>query len=268
MNNRNLEILIQEITLGFLNIINADIKEKENFFLVTFPKNYHHIFGNQTLSLTFNPDFALQSSVELIAPGNKLLNQIINLCKTKGPITAIFDGIKNPDLSKMKNGIRFYFYINYEGMQNFSDLKYVDLDLNSSEVLMLDEHFSNISQIDLEKINFESLSRIFLKATDEIRKLCGNTEKKFVTENMETKNSEIENLTKEYDNLVHEVELYINENEKNMLTERDKQKLFDDSMKKIHNLRQEQTNLVRNISEKYRILLSYDLIASSIILYN
>ena len=84
-------------------------------------------------------------------------------------------------------------------------------------------------------------------------------EKKFVESAVAKKQNEIEELQQKYEKMISETESSIKENEKNLLAESDKYKLYDDSMKKIHNLRGEQTNLIQGISNKYKILLSYNL---------
>jgi len=188
----------------------------------------------------------------------------------KGPIVrGILDGSKNYlGSSNLIYGIRFYFYVTFEGIEHFSELGYMDLDINSSEILDLKENILLDSTVEIEHINFDLIPSLFLKASKEIRKNFEDNEKKFVGSSLVKKRTEIDNIRNEYDKMIHEIESHIKENEKNMLAERDAHKLFDDSMEKIHNLREEQTNLIQSISEKYKILLSYDLIASIIFLYH
>lgn len=270
MSETNLQKPIQDLTLDFFKIVNADVKQNEDIFTILAPEKYHHLFGNETFSITFNPKTASESSCELIAPGSKLLSQIINLCKTKGPIVkGILDSSKNYlDSSNLKHGIRFYFYVTFEGIEHFSELGHMDLDINSSEILDLKENILLDSTVEIEHINFDLIPPLFLKASKELRKNFEDNEKKFVKSSIVKRHTEIDNIQNEYDKMIHEIESHIKENEKNMLAERDKHKLFDDFMEKIHNLRKEQTNLIRGISEKYKVLLSYDLIASIIFLYH
>jgi len=261
--------LIQDLTIDFFKIINADIKQNGDIFTITSPKKYDHLFGNESFSITFSPKTTSESLCELIAPGSKLLSQIINLCKTKGPITkGILESLKNHSgSSNRKYGIRFYFYVSFEEIEHFSELEYVDLDIESSEYLDLKEKIRLESTVDIEHINFDLIPSLFLKASKKIRKNFEDTEKKFVQSSNEKKRDEIDKIQNEYDTIILEVESFIKENEKNLVTESDNHKLFDDSMEKIQNIRKEQTNLIRGVSEKYKILLSFDLIAIIIFLY-
>ena len=270
MNEMNLQELTQDLTLDFFKKINASVSQKGDIFTILVPENHHHLFGNEPLSITFNHKTASESSCELVVPGSKLLHQIINLCKMKGSITkGVTENFnKNSDSSHIKSGIRFYFYTVFKGVEHFSELGHVDLDINSSEVLDIKQNLLLDSTVDIEHINFELMPSLYLKASNDVRKNFEVDEKKFVESALAKKQNEIEELQQEYEKMISETESSIKENEKNLLAESDKYKLYDDSMKKIHNLREEQANLIQGISNKYKMLLSYNLIGITIFLFN
>ena len=266
----NLQELTQDLTLDFFKKINAGVSQKGDIFTILVPENHHHLFGNEPLSITFSAEAAAKSSCELVVPGSKLLYQIINLCKTKGPITkGVTENFnKNSDSSHIKHGIRFYFYTVFKGVEHFSELGHIDLDINSSEVLDIKQNLLLDSTVDIEHINFELMPSLYLKASKVIRKNFEVNEKKFVETATVKKQTEIEEISQEYKKMISETESSIKENEKNLLTENDKYKLYDDSTKKINHLREEQTNLIQGISSKYKILISYNLICITVFLFN
>jgi len=182
MDNINLQKSIQDLTLGFFKKIDADISQKEKIFTVSVSDNYNHLFGNIPFLITFDSKTALESTSELIVPGSKLLRQITNLCKMKGPITTgiveNLDGSTNT--SNLKYGIRFYFHITYNGIKHFSDTSYVDLDINSSEIINISHNLHNLSTIEINHLNFGNMPSLFLKSTKIIRKNFEIQEKKYV----------------------------------------------------------------------------------------
>ena len=269
MDDIHLQKSIQDLTLGFFKKINANISQKEKIFTVLVSDNYNHLFGKFPFSITFDSKTALESTSELIAPGSKLLRQITNLCKMKGPITT---GItENLDIStntsNLKYGIRFYFHITYNSIKHFSDVSYVDLDINSSEIINISQNLHHYSTIEIDHLNFENMSSLFLKSTKIIRKKFEIHEKKYVESIFVKKKSEIKNIQEEYNRIILEVESQIKENDKKILDESERYKLYDESLEKISTLRNEQNRMLFLTSKKFNVILSYDLISVMIFLY-
>ena len=265
MNDINSNQLIKDLTLDFFSKINADVRQINKIYEVLVPEKYHHIFSKKNFSITFDPKTASDTSSELIIPGNNILFKIVNICKTKGPITKGF--IKNSNLESKTFGVRFYFYITFEGINHFSELSYIDFDINSSELLDIKEELLHDDEINIESVNVESMPSLYMKATKLIRKKYELPEKQFIESILRKKESELEKINHEYERRITETEDKIKESEKNVNSENDKLKLSDELIEKIHKLRIENDDMIKTISAKFEAILSYNLIGASIFSY-
>ena len=108
---------------------------------------------------------------------------------------------------------------------------------------------------------------LFLKSSKNIRKIFETNEKEFIKSISDKKDLETKNIQQEYDKMILEIESEIKENEQKNLTDPEKYKLNDESLKKISILREEQNKMILILSEKYKIIFSYDLISVMIFLY-
>jgi len=258
MNETESNILIKDITLGFFNTINANIVCTDDVYEISIPEKYCHIFKNKIFSITFDSKIKSKTDFELITLGSDTLSSILNLCKTKGPITKGF--IKNSNLQNNSFGIRFYFYIKFDGIYSFTELDYVDLDLNTTELLDIKDELLFNSEMEIEHLDFESMPSLYMKATKSIRKKFETDEQKIINSLLKEKENESAKINSEYNQMIDEVEKNIKANENKSLSDKDTHNLYDEAMEKIHKIRHEQTTMSDTISAKYKSTLSYTLI--------
>jgi hypothetical protein len=265
MNKTESNKLIKDLTLGFFNTINANIICTEHVYEISIPEKYCHIFKNKVFSIAFDSEIKSKTDFELIAPGSDILSSIISLCKTKGPIAKGF--IKNSNLQKNSFGVRFYFYVKFDGIYSFTELDYVDLELNTAELLDIKDELLFNSEIEIEHLDFESMSSLYMKATKSIRKKFETDEQKIINSLLKEKESELTKINSEYNQMIDEVEKNIKDNENKSLSDKDTHNLYDEAMEKIHKIRNEQTTMSDTISAKYKSTLSYTLIGIVVFMY-
>ena len=269
MNDLKLKKMVQDLTLNYFKKIHADISENEGVFTIIVSSDYSHIFGKTPFKITFDSNTALESSSELVSPGSKLLTQIINLCKNKGPIsTGIVEGLNfSNDNSDLKYGIRFYFNITYDGIEHFSELSYVDFDIDSSKNISISKNLIHDVNVNLDNLDFSQMPSLFLNSSKIIRKNFTNKENAYVESILIKKELEMKNVQEEYDKMISEVDYEIKENERKSSNDSENYKLYDESLKKISILRDDQNKMKISLFEKYKVILSYDLICIIIFLY-
>ena len=231
MNEINLQKQIQDLTLNFFKKIKSNISQNENVFTIVVPEEYYHLFGKIPFSITFDSKTASNHSIELIAPGSKLLHQITNLCKTKGPIsTGITDDLNNSIVtSNSKFGIRFFFNITYESVKYYSKISHIDFDINSSERIDISQNLIPAVDLNIGHLDFSNMPSLFLKSSKNIRKIFETNEKEFIKSISDKKDLETKNIQQEYDKMILEIESEIKENEQKNLTDPEKYKLNDES---------------------------------------
>ena len=256
---------IRFLTLGFFDTINADIRRINKIFEISIPENYSHIFGRKTFAITFDSQTAHDSNAEFITIGNEILSKVINLCKSKGPITT--GVVRNSSKDSNNFGIRFYFNILFQGIHNFSNLSFVDLDIKSSELIQIDDELDLLKEFNLENINFESMPSLYINATKLIRKKYEKKEIEIKDSTFEKREKEIERINDKYKKMVDETEEEIKEIERIGRLENEKHKLYDEKMEKIQKIRREKENMTQTISAKFKLIFSYDLVSVVIFSY-
>ena len=256
---------IRFLTLGFFDKINADIRQVNKIFEISIPEKYMQIFSRKSITITFDEKTAHDSNAEFVTIGNEILSKIIDLCKSKGPITTGI--VKNSSKDSNNFGIRFYFNILFQGIHNFSNLSFVDLDIKSSELIQIDDELILMREFNLEKINFESMPSLYIKGTNLIRKKYEEKENEIKEIIFEKREKEIEKIKEKYEKMINETENEIKEIEKTAISENEKHKLYDKQMKKIQNIRLERENMIESIYAKFSLTFSYDLAAITIFSY-
>lgn len=263
MNDCYLQDSIQTLVLGFFQKISASVIQKDCIFTISVPESYYHLFGEEPFSITFDSKTVSGSNSELVAPGSLLLQKIINLCKMKGPIckgyTKNLESV-NSDM-RAKYGIRFYFNISHNGMNPFSNVLFVDLDVETSSKIEIDDEIILNSELSLEKINSEILSSLYLQSVNEIRKLFDMKEKEIEKNTSLRKKNEAKKIQEKYDQLILDIEHKIKESERILTYSKEKHAYFDDSMNQISDLRDTQKILISNLENEFSSLLSYEIIA-------
>ncbi len=147
----------KELTLNYLDEINADVNEQDGIYYVTFPPTVAKLFGGDRKKITFNPDVAAIHFYELVVPGSNFLSTVIREVQKQAPVVvgSIPKNIQNTsDITNKINaknskielveqnenkklGIRFYFHITLQSIKNVSSLRWIDFDLESLTLLEL-----------------------------------------------------------------------------------------------------------------------------------
>lgn len=269
MSDKNIQESIQKFVMAYFNKVDSEIMPTESVYKIKAPKNLFHIFGEKTFLITFDSDKAQGLDCEFVTPGSQILKKIINICKSKGPISK---GIAenrlnnkiNPDL---KNAVRFYFYIKFESMNNFSDVSFVDLDLNTLSSIEIKNSIILDPSVDIENFDSNSLSTLFSKSVDEIREKYRLTEKTILDKTSLKKQTEVKKIKDNYTELIDDIENQIKKSESNLLDMNDKNKFFDSSINEIAQLRNVQTHLIKCMDEKYQSKILYEIIGITFFKY-
>ena len=265
MNEIKSEQLIENLTLNFFNTINADIRQNNKIFEISVPGNYSQIFGRDTFVITFDSKTASDSIAELVTTGSEILSKIINICKSKGPIVT--SSVKNSNKDSNNHGIRFYFNILFQGKDNFSDLTFVDLDIRSSESLEIKDELLQNNEINLENINFDAMSSLYIQATKLIRKKYEKNENEIKNITFKKRENEIEKINDQYGQMISEIEDDFKKIDVNEGLENEKHKLYDKHIEKIQEIRTEKDTMIKTISAKFNLIFTYNLVAVSIFSY-
>ena len=147
----------KDLTLNYLDEINADVKERDGIYYVTLPLTIAKLFGGERKKITFKPDIAATHAYELVVPGSNFLSTVIREVQKQAPvvvgsipkntktsleITSKIN-VKDSQIEIIKQdeneqlGIRFYFYITLKSIKNVSSLQWIDFDLESLALLEL-----------------------------------------------------------------------------------------------------------------------------------
>ena len=147
----------KELTLNYLDEINADVNEKDGIYYVIFPLTVAKLFGGDRKKITFNPDVAAIHAYELVVPGSNFLSTVIREVQKQAPVVVgsipkniqntsdIINkiNVKNSQIELVEQneserlGIRFYFHITLQSIKNVSSLRWIDFDLKSLTLLEL-----------------------------------------------------------------------------------------------------------------------------------
>lgn len=194
----------KDIVLDYLRQINASIVESDGIYSVSFPLEYSELFGN-TKRITFDPNVAATFACELVVPGSNILANILNEVRKKAPvvISVLQQQESNPvdylqeirvhkcnlGLVESKESnrpvIRFYYNVTLKSITGVSEIKQVDVDLETLDVL-------NISP-DAKFIHIDSLKCDFKKEKVDFAN----------SKAIETLENEMQSVILEYLNKVH-----------------------------------------------------------------
>lgn len=144
----------RDIVLDYLRQINASVVESDGVYSVSFPSKYSEIFGDSK-RIAFDTDVAAEYGCELAVPGSNILTNVLNEVRKKAPvvISALLQQESNPadhlqeiQVHKCNLGlveskqssrpvIRFYYNVTLKSITGISEIKQVDVDLETLEVL-------------------------------------------------------------------------------------------------------------------------------------
>jgi len=255
--------------MTFFNKVDSEIVVNESVYKIIAPKNLFHIFGEKPFLITFDSDAVQGSDCEFVTPGSQILKKIINICKSKGPISKGIaeNRLGNKTDPSLKNAVRFYFYIKFESMSNFSDVSHVDLDANTLSAIDIKSAIVLDSDTNIESFDSNSLSTLFSKSLEEIRKKYNLTEKTILEKSSSKKQIEMKKIKDNYAELIEDIENQIKKSESNLLEVNDKNKFFDSSVNEISKLRNIQNHLIKSIGEKYQSKILYEIIGITFFRY-
>ena len=269
MNDKNIQEFVQKFVMTFFNQVDSEIITTELIYKIKAPKNLFHIFGEKPFLITFVSDAVQDSDCEFVTPGSQILKKIINICKSKGPISKGIaeNRLGNKTDPSLKNAVRFYFYIKFESMSNFSDVSHVDLDANTLSAIDIKSSIVLDSDTNIESFDSSSLSTLFSKSLEEIRKKYSMTEKTILEKSSSKKQTEVKKIKDNYAELIEDIENQIKKSESNLLEVNDKNKFFDSSVNEISKLRNIQNHLIKSIGEKYQSKILYEIIGITFFRY-
>ena len=269
MNDKNIQESVQKFVMTYFNKVDSEIIVTESVYKIKAPKNLFHIFGEKPFLITFDSDVAQGLDCEFVTPGSQILKKIINICKSKGPISKGIteNRLGNKTDPDLKNAVRFYFYIKFESMSNFSDVSHVDLDANTLSAIDVKNTIVLDSDTNIESFDSNSLSALFSKSIDEIRKKYNLTERTILDKSSLKKETETKKIKDNYTELIADIENQIKKSESNLLDVNDKNKFFDSSVNEISKLRNIQNHLIKSIGAKYQSKILYEIIGITFFKY-
>lgn len=311
----NQEAIIEnskEICLNYLRKIGAKIEESHGLYSITIPREYSDLFGNVLRRITFDAEIAETHSCELAIPGSNFFSIISNEIKNDAPVLGGYlkkkmshDGILkkikthncettlNSITDKNEIAVRFYFNITIKSTKTISMLHWVDVNLQSLEVL----DFPSDIEIDhsLDKISFDDKQKIDFSYSKAVQLLEENMEplaSKFIVLSQNNKQRDIDSLNQTHMRRLKEIQqdldfekLKLREIDKKILNakyvqtktkyvkEREKRKdrvknEEDSALDAIQRLTKDKEDQLYNIEKHYRPIVDLSLIAAVLYSYN
>ncbi|MCY4490222.1 MAG: hypothetical protein OXC46_02020 [Thaumarchaeota archaeon] len=155
MDDEQILRLSREISLDFLKKIGAKVQESDRLYYVEIPKHFEQAFGGISKRITFDHDVADTHSCELVVPGSNFLSVVLGEIKKQAPVVkgVLERRVSNPrDVlksiqvhnckaelldyqEKVRTAVRFHFNITIKSINRAAMLKWVDIDLESLDVL-------------------------------------------------------------------------------------------------------------------------------------
>ena len=241
---------VKEFVIDYFTKYDCEIKKIENGYeIFDAKKKLYEIIGQERLKITFS-DIPI-SGYETISPGSRILHSMMYSAMESGPV--VFARFK--DSKETSSRIRFNFYVLLESNVSENYLETIDVDINSNKILPT-------TDIDLEFISDEiktdiDFDGLYISATDEIEKRFRNIISEFrnrISENAEDEAKELENNFKQK---IQNVE----EKSKEYQSLGISGKKFDDLIEENKRIKQEFNLGLRNISQKFEIILDYALVS-------
>lgn len=231
----------KDLTLNYLNEINAEVKEQDGIYYVTLPLKVAKLFGGETKRITFSPDVAATHSYELVVPGSNFLSTVLRDAQKQAPVIVgilpkneqnMQDALDKIDshnckisldehIESEKLGIRFYFHVNLKSIKSSSSIRWTDLELDSLESLELPFNLDFKEKSLTLKQNDKRFDDAYSKAIEEFEKEIKPRVEKYVGLTEQNKKGEIALLDAQEQKRLQEIRYDLN-NEKYKLKEFDR----------------------------------------------
>ena len=304
----------KELSLDYLKKIGAEVEESHGLYSITIPDGFEPIFGTISKRITFDHEIAETHSCELVVPGSNFLGIILNQIKKQAPVIGahLQKQIENPQEAvgsisthnceincidskeEINIAIRYFFNINVKSIKRVAMLRWVDVDLETLEILefpseiMVDESLGEIkygqgdSRIDYayskatEFLNDE-IQHLALKYSD----LTKNNQTRDINSVIQAHERRIKefnqdvNLQKnklhEYDRKMTNARSYETQikyaeqkNKQEGRIEKEQEKLG----KLIQRLVKDKTIQIEQIEKRYRPIVDFSLVAAKVYSYS
>lgn len=184
------QLILQQskvLTLNYLKKIGASVEDSHGLYQIDIPVEYENVFGGLKKRITFDLDVAAIHSCELVVPGSNFLSIILSEIRKQAPVIGghlvkqakspseyldrlsthkcqiVFDGSQD----NLKIAIRFYFFITVKSIKNASMLRWVDIDLQTQQILDLPmniEFDQSLGKIKYEKDD-QRIDHCYVEAT-------------------------------------------------------------------------------------------------------
>ncbi len=198
MDDKEILELSKELSLDYLQKIGAEVEESHGLYSITIPEKFEPIFRTISKRVTFDYGIAETHSCELVVPGSNFLDIILDQIRKQAPVVGahLQKQTQNPQEAvgtisthnckiscvdseeEFKLAVRYFFNINVKSIKRVAMLRWVDVDLETLEILefpseiMVDE---SLGEIKYEQ-NDSRIDYAYSKATeflnDEIKYLA------------------------------------------------------------------------------------------------
>lgn len=251
---------IRDLVLGFFGAINADIASTDgDTHIIRVPKPYRHVFGSQELRVAFDRDASPKHDYELVAPGNRILSQVIEICANKGPVK-----VKCSDNSDNNATIRYHFFIRFSGQSDMLLTDHVDVELAPRSDADTSGRGSDAQSLDW--MDPGEVTRTYSTALKELQRRHDGASLAFLRDANRRFKEDMRLFTAKYDLHVRELDDAIKHKDRGS-NGSDKAREFRFQVAdKIDALEEEKRILIDTIQKKHRVSLSYGLMACEVTL--
>lgn len=311
------QIILQhskDLSLNYMKKIGAEIDESHGLYTITIPSEFGQVFGGHTKRITFDPEVAAVHSCELAVPGSNFLAIVMNEIRRQAPVVGghlkkqshspalLLKDISTHNCTinlqeateEMKIAVRFYFNITVKSIKSTSMLRWVDVDLETLDVLEFPakvELDSTLGKIRYEK-NDKRVDGSFIKSIEVLQNEITPLAIKYVNLTHDNLTRDTNSLLQVYQKRTSEVNQDV-EYEKRKLKEFDRKitnaRYYDTqekyikqksqqaekikkaeakAVKMIERLSKDKDLQIEQIKKRYRPVVDFSLIAAQAFSYN
>ncbi len=302
----------KDLVLDYLKQINANIEEMDGVYSISFPSQYRELFGN-TKRITFDPNVAATYACELVVPGSNILINVLNEVRKKAPVVLstllqqdgnVVDHLQEIQTKKCHLGliqsteskklaIRFYYNVTLKSTTSVSDVKSIDVDLETSDVLNIppETKFESLNYFEYNSKQ-EKVDHAYSKAIETLEYAMEPLILEYAIKINNEKQRDTDSINLAYDRRIKQIKedldhqenkikdfdrkmssarkpetlsKYVEEKKKMMWrTEKFGQK----QMQRISDLQDQKQQELEVVKKRYRPLVEYSLIGSQIFSYS
>jgi len=249
---------IKDLTLSFFKTIDAEITDNDGLYSIIIPEKYYNYFQKSNIQITFDEKIAEENNCELIIPGSKTLFQIITNCNNKGSISVkSFPGGTNP-------AIKYYFYVNFSGVKQYSQLFSVTVDLEKMVIIDSPTNIeSNKPPFDFKLVS-DKITPSFECALEELKQTSSELKSSFVNDANMSFENDFKLFISRYNDEIKELDDAIAKKESTSDNFEKIKKFRFDTIDKIEKIENEKLKLVDILENKHQVNLDYNLISAEI----